>query len=102
MSKKRKYHSAQSKVSILRRHFVEKVSVSDLCDEYGIHPTMFYKWQQIFFERGAAAFESKQDPVEKQMAKKVSSLESKLSQKNEVLSELLEEHIMLKKSLGER
>jgi len=30
MSKKRKYHSAQAKVTILRRHFVEKVSVSDL------------------------------------------------------------------------
>ena len=101
MSKKRKYHSAQEKVSILRRHFVEKISVSDLCDEYGIHPTLFYKWQQIFFERGAAAFESKKDPLEKQMAKKVSSLETKLTQKNEVLSELLEEHILLKKSLGE-
>lgn len=99
--KKRKYHSPSEKVSILRRHFIEKVSVSDLCDEYGIHPTLFYKWQQVFFERGAAAFESKQDPVEKQMARKVSSLETKLTQKNEVLSELLEEHILLKKSLGE-
>lgn len=101
MSKKRKYHSPSEKVSILRRHFVEKVSVSDLCDEYGIHPTLFYKWQQVFFERGSAAFESKQDPAEKQMARKVSSLETKLTQKNEVLSELLEEHILLKKSLGE-
>jgi transposase len=101
MPKQRKYHSPEEKVSILRRHLIDKVSVSDVCDEYDIHPTLFYKWQQVFFERGAAAFESKQDPAEKQMAKKVSSLESKLSQKNEVLSELLEEHILLKKSLGE-
>ena len=101
MPKKRKYHSPQEKVSILRRHLIDKVAVSDVCDEYDIHPTLFYKWQQVFFERGAAAFESKQDSAEKQMAKKVSSLESKLSQKNEVLSELLEEHILLKKSLGE-
>jgi transposase len=77
MSKKRKYHSPAEKVSILRRHFIEKVSVSALCDEYGIHPTLFYKWQQVFFERGATAFESKQDPAEKQMARKLSSLETK-------------------------
>lgn len=96
----RKYLSPQEKVSILRRHLIEKVPVSDLCDEYGIHPTLFYKWQQVFFERGAAAFESKQNRIEKQLEERVASLETKLSQKNEVLSELLEEHIMLKKNLG--
>ena len=101
MSKSRKYCSSQEKVSILRRHLIKKVPVSDVCDEYDIHPTLFYKWQQVFFERGSAAFESKANPAEKQLAKKVSSLEAKLSQKNEVLLELLEEHVLLKKSLGE-
>jgi len=98
---KRKYLSPEEKVSILRRHLIERVPVSDLCDEYDIHPTMFYKWQQVFFERGTSAFESKQNRVEKQLEQKVASLEAKLSQKNEVLSELLEEHVLLKKSLGE-
>ena len=97
---KRKQYSAPEKVSILRRHLIDQVPVSDLCDEYSIHPTMFYKWQQVFFERGAAAFESRQNRVEKQLAQKVASLEAKLIQKNEVVSELLEEHVMLKKSLG--
>jgi transposase-like protein len=96
----KKYLSPQEKVSIVRRHLIEKVPVSDLCDEYGMHPTLFYKWQQVFFERGAAAFESKQNRVEKQLQHKVDTLEAKLRQKNEVLSELLEEHILLKKSLG--
>jgi transposase len=85
----------------LRRHLIDKVPVSDVCDEYDIHPTLFYKWQQVLFERGFTAFESKANPVEKQLAQKVSSLEAKLSQKNEVMSELLEEHVFLKKSLGE-
>ena len=98
---KRKHYSPQEKVSILRRHLIEQIPVSDLCDEYGIHPTMFYKWQQVFFERGAKAFESGQNRVEKQLTHKVTSLEGKLSRKNEVLSELLEEHVLLKKSLGE-
>ena len=101
MSKKRKQYSPTEKVSILRRHLVEGVAVSDLCDEYGIHPTMFYKWQKVFFEQGTAAFEPEQSAREKQQEKKIAALEAKLTQKNEVLAELMEEHVLLKKSLGE-
>ena len=101
MSKKRKRYSSKEKVSILRRHFLEGVSVSDLCDENGIYPTMFSNWQKVFFEQGTVAFESQHSSVEKQQAKKIDALESKLTQKNEVLAELLEEHVKLKKSLGE-
>jgi hypothetical protein len=35
------------------------------------------------------------------LERKVSALEEKLARKNEVLSELMEEHVALKKSLGE-
>jgi hypothetical protein len=35
------------------------------------------------------------------LEEKIVRLEKKLSQKNEVLSELMEEHVALKKSLGE-
>jgi len=30
--------------AILRRHFLEKIPISDLCEEHGLHPTMFYRW----------------------------------------------------------
>ena len=73
---KRKQYNPSEKVSILRRHLIDQVPVSDLCDEYGLHPTMFYKWQQVFFERGTAAFESKQNQAEKQLKQKVASLEA--------------------------
>ena len=49
MSKKRKQYTPEEKVSILRRHLLDGVPVSDLCDAHGIHPTMFYKWQKVFF-----------------------------------------------------
>ena len=42
MSKPRQPYSAQDKVAILRLHLLEKKPVSDLCDQYGIHPTLFY------------------------------------------------------------
>jgi hypothetical protein len=57
MTTKRKHYSAPEKVAILRLHLLEKKPVSDLCDEHGIHPTLFYRWQKELFENGAAAFE---------------------------------------------
>ena len=57
--KTRKRPSAQEKVAILRRHLIDRVPVSDLCDEYQLQPTLFYPWQKQFFENGAAAFERK-------------------------------------------
>jgi transposase len=101
MNRKRKNYSPQEKVAILKRHLVEKVPVSDLCDEHGLHPTVFYRWQKEFFEEGASAFNGVQDPRSAKLEKKVSELEEKLSRKHEVLSELMEEHIALKKRLGE-
>lgn len=101
MSRRRKNYSAEEKVAILKRHLVEKVPVSDLCDEHGLHPTVFYRWQKEFFEKGASVFNGPHDPRSAKLEKKVSELEEKLSRKHEVLSELMEEHIALKKSLGE-
>ncbi|MFZ5830533.1 MAG: transposase, partial [Planctomycetota bacterium] len=45
MSRKRKNYTPGEKVAILKRHLLEKVPVSDLCDELGLNPTVFYGWQ---------------------------------------------------------
>jgi len=100
MNGKRKNYSPQEKVAILKRHLIERVPVSDLCDEHGLHPTVFYRWQKEFFEKGAMAFSDTRDPRSAKLEKKVNELEDKLSRKHEVLSELMEEHIALKKRLG--
>lgn len=101
MSRRRKHLSPEEKVSILRRHLLEKVPISTLCEECGIQPSQFYNWQKQFFENGAAAFQpgprSKRDAVRE----RVNFLENKLRRKDEVLAELMEEHVALKKSLGE-
>ena len=101
MRKKRHNYTPEEKVSILRRHLVERVAVSDLCDEYQLQPTTFYLWQKQFFENGAAAFVSNDRPQKRAEETKIQQLEAKLNRKHEVLSELMEEHIKLKKELGE-
>jgi transposase len=101
MRKVRKNYTAQQKVSILRRHLLDKVPVSELCEEHQLQPTVFYRWQQEFFENGAAAFERPERPGNGRELKRIEFLQSKLAKKDEVIAELLEDHVALKKSLGE-
>jgi transposase len=102
MSKKiRKRFTAQEEVAILRLHLLERTPVSNLCDQHGIHPTMFYRWQKEFFENAAAAFESRTRCAPDVNERKIALLKQKLQRKHEVLSELMEEHINLKKERGE-
>src|SRR5215468_2782209 len=59
MKKPRKHRTPEEKVAILRRHLLEKERISKLCDELGLQPTVFNRWQKEFFENGSAAFEQK-------------------------------------------
>jgi transposase-like protein len=101
MRKERKHYSAEQKVAILRRHLLDKVPVSDLCEEHGLQPTVFYRWQKELFENGAAAFQQKGRPNVQPEQERIAYLESKIQTKDEVLAELMAEHVALKKSVGE-
>ena len=104
-SRRERWHfTAEQKVAIVKRHLVDGVPVSDLCDEHQLLPAQFYQWQKQLFEGGAAAFELRRgggrpagpSPAER----KVEQLEAKLATKNEVISELMEEAVRLKKTNG--
>jgi transposase len=105
VSATRRYFSPEQKVAVLRRHLLEKTPVSDLSDELGIQPSLFYLWQRELFENGQAAFQTadRRHAKKDQAAKdaKIEALQARLRRKDEVLAELLEEHVALKKSLGE-
>ena len=103
MKKRRKNYQAEEKVAILKRHLVDGESVSSICESLKLQPSQFYSWQKQFFENGASAFEqtTKKGSCKTSEQKQIEQLESKLTKKNEVLSELLEEHIQLKKEIGE-
>jgi transposase len=101
VKKQRKHYTAEEKVAILRRHLLDKEAVSDLCEELGLQPTVFYRWQKEFFENGAAAFQPKGRTNHQAEQERIVYLEQKIQTKDEVLAELMAEHIALKKSLGE-
>jgi transposase len=101
--KPRKHYSPAQKVALLRRHLIEKIPVSDLCDEQQLNVNLFYQWQRQFFENGAAAFERSGNSRRSDDAKdrRIAQLQAKLVQKHEVISELMEENVLAKKSIGE-
>ena len=101
MRKIRAYYTSDEKVNIKRKHLLEKVPMSDLCEQHKLQPTVFYRWQKQFFVHGARAFDGVEKIKDSSQEDKILALEHKLQTKNEVLSELMEEHLKLKKNFAE-
>ena len=103
MSRPRRHFAGTDKVAILKKHLIDKVPVSDLCDEFDLYPNQFYGWLKELFENGHAAFDTgrKSKAVEEAKDQRIEKLEAKLQRKDSVLAELMEEHVLLKKELGE-
>ena len=71
------------KLNAVRRHLIDKVPVSDLCDELGLQPTQIYQWQKMLFENGEAAFNKPTAKLKQDDAKdkKIQELEAKIQLK---------------------
>jgi transposase len=81
MRKQRHNYTPEEKAAILKKHLVEQVPVSDLCDRYQLQSTIFYQWQKQFFENGAAAFTKDKNP-KRQETQRIKQLEAKLRKKH--------------------
>ena len=103
--RKRRQFSTEEKAAILRRHMVDKVPVSDLCNELGIQPSLFYYWQRQALENLAAAL-SGPAPAgpskrEKELTAENRRLGERLAKKDSVIAEISAEYVQLKKELGD-
>lgn len=103
MTRSRRTFTAQEKAAVVKRYLVDKIPVSDLCDELGLQPTQVYQWQKQLFDNAEAAFArpGRKRKTDDRKDKKIEALEAKILLKNEVVAELLQEHVQLKKELGE-
>lgn len=100
MGKTRRRLTPQQKAAIIREHLVDHVPVSDLCDQHGIHPTMFYRWQKEVFENLPALFEKKKDSRQSILEQENEALRKKCSGKDEIIAEIMEDLIAVKKKNG--
>lgn len=101
----RRRFSAQEKMQILRLHLLEHKPISEICDQYQLNPTLFYRWQKDLFEHGTAAFERAEhgatDRTSQKLQKENAELKARLASKDEVIAEIMAEQVRLKKTLGQ-
>lgn len=102
MSSKRRRYSATEKMAALRKHFIEKEPVSNICDELGIKPSLFYDWQRVLFSSSEQVFNRQAENGMTRHRQEITQLETKLRQKDEVLAEVMVEYVALKKKDGVR
>lgn len=106
---KRRHFTAEQKAAIVRRHMVDKVPISDLCEEYGIQPSVLHGWHKQVADNLAKVFENLQGGDRARAAREgelarrdqqIAALEARLAKKDSVIADISEEHLALKKTLG--
>ncbi len=102
MSNSRRRFTAEQKADVVRRHLSGKEPVSNLADELGVQPSQIHLWVRQVLDQAAKAFERTGGERRRDDGKdrRIVHLEAKLSQKNEVIAELMEENIRAKKAIG--
>lgn len=100
MDKSRRYLTPEQKAAILREHLVDKAAVSDLCDKHDLQPTVFYHWQKALFENLPSLFERKGDAKAVALQRENEALRAKLAHKDEVIAEIMEDLVAVKKTVG--
>jgi len=95
---KRKRYTAEEKVKILRELLEEGKQISQVAEKYGLSPNNIFKWRKQLFEEGLQVFQIKRTDISgKAEERKIAALEEKVKQKDEVIAELAEELLALKK-----
>lgn len=79
----------------MKHHLVARVPVADLCDSFGLHPTVFWRWQKEYIDNGANACDADGDTGRAKLERRIDELEQQFAKKHEVLSEPMEEHVPL-------
>ena len=102
MNIERRHVGPHERIAALKRHLLEGIPVSTICDELGIAPTLFYRWQKELFENGHTLFQNGRaaKAAEDANVKKIQQFEAKLQKKNEVMAELMEALTAEKKEMG--
>lgn len=104
MADQRKRYTGEEIIGMLKRHLVDGVPISDVCEQTKINPTQFYRWQKTLFDVGSSVFDQRSSRSESRAVEaanlKIAQLEQRLQKKHEVLSELMEEYIALKQTTG--
>jgi len=95
---KRKRYTAEEKIKILREVLEDGKPISQVAESYGLHPNNIFSWRKQLFEDGLEVFQVRRADVSaKAEERKVTELEQRIKEKDEVIAELAQELLGLKK-----
>src|SRR5437867_12315870 len=101
----RRQYTTEQKVALLRRHLVDKVPVSDICNEQQLQPSVFYQWLKVALDNLGGALTAPPTPGpskrEKELVGENAQLKARLAKKDSVIAEISAEYVQLKKDLRE-
>ena len=95
-SKVRRTFSAETKLQILKEGRHTNLSISQVCDQYQISPTLFYQWERIA-ERAAMTALQGQPRGRKKLRPSEEALLTEVQRLREVIAELSSENLQLKR-----
>ena len=95
-SKARRAFSAETKLQILKEGRHTNLSISQVCDQYQISPTLFYQWERIA-DRAAMTALQGQPRGRKKLRPSEEALLSEVQRLREVIADLSSENLQLKK-----
>lgn len=102
---KRRHFTPEQKAEIVRRHLSGKEAVSALAEEFDLQPSQIHAWVNQVLAQAERAFEKSQqngrDRTDKAKDRRIEQLEAKITDKNEVIAELMEANVRAKKEHGE-
>ena len=94
----RKRYTAEEKIKILRELQEDGKSISQVAEKHGIHPNNIFKWRKQHLEMGIRGFQTTRNDISaKAKDRKIAVLENKVKLKDEVIAELAQELMELKK-----
>lgn len=93
--------SPDQKFKIIKEQMTTKTSISDICKKYDIVPSQFYKWQEKFLSGALESFKKSDDGPTKAELRKIEEQEKKIQRMQSAITEIIQENIELKKSLGD-
>lgn len=99
--KLRRKFTPDQKFKIIKEQMTTRTSVSDICKKYDISAGNFYKWQEKFLKAALEGFKKSDDGPTKAELRKIAEQEQKIQKMQAAITEIIQENIELKKSLGE-
>jgi transposase-like protein len=96
----RRHWSSKEKADIVRQYLRGERQPADLAEQYGISPAQIYQWAKTALEGLENTFERETPRAQQAYLKALTTKESRITELQEVVTELSTEILKLKKNSG--